>query len=287
MTDLTMIGLGDMGGALAKAFVGAGHSLTVWNRTSSKAKPLIALGANNARNVSDAVSASQTIVICVDNYDTTKNVLINDKIGHLLGGKTLVQFSTGSPTEATDLENCVNDLNGNYLDAAIMEYPENVGAENTQILLAGSESAYASCGSYLSCLGGDIRYLGTNSSAAAALDLAILTCYLCDYVGAYHGSLICETHSISVDVLTSLLPERHPAREITQVVHAGKYKEPSATLSGWNEVLKTIQTHATENKINNEIPDFISELLNRAIAAGYGEEDIAAIIKILRKNSVA
>lgn len=287
MTDLTMIGLGAMGGAIAKAFVGAGHSLTVWNRTSSKAKPLIALGANNAESVSDAVSASQTIVVCVDNYDVTKNVLIDDKIGHLLGGKTLVQFSTGSPTEATDLENCVNSFKGDYLDAAIMEYPENVGAENTQILLAGSEAAYASCGPYLSCVGGDIRYLGPNCSAAAALDLALLTCYLCDYVGAYHGSLICETHNINVDVLTSLLPERHPAREITQVVHRDKFKEPSATLSGWNEVLKTIQTHATEKKINCEIPDFISDLLNRAIAAGYGEEDIAAIIKVLRKNDVA
>ena len=52
-------------------------------------------------------------------------------------------------------------------------------------------------------------------------------------------------------------------------------------------MLKTIQTHATENKINCEIPDFISELLNRAITAGYGEEDIAAIVKILRKNDVA
>jgi 3-hydroxyisobutyrate dehydrogenase-like beta-hydroxyacid dehydrogenase len=287
MTDLTMIGLGSMGGALAKAFLGAGHSLTVWNRTSSKAKPLIALGANNAGSVSDAVSASQTIVVCVDNYDVTKNVLIDDKIGNLLGGKILVQFSTGTPTEATDLEDCVNSFKGDYLDAAIMEYPENVGAENTQILLAGSETAYASCGSYLSCLGGDIRYLGPNCSASAALDMALLTCYLCDYVGAYHGSLICETHNINVDVLTSLLPERHPAREITQVVHMDKYNEPSATLSGWNEVLKTIQTHATENKINCEIPDFISDLLNRAIAAGYGEEDIAAIIKILRKNDVA
>lgn len=287
MTDITMIGAGAMGSALARAFLGAGHSLTVWNRSPGKAKPLITLGANNAESVSDAVSASQTIVVCVDSYDVTKNVLIDDEMGHLLGGKTLVQFSTGSPTEATDLENCVNSFKGDYLDAAIIEYPENVGAENTQILLAGSEAAYANCGSYLGCLGGDIRYLGPNCSAAAALDLALLTCNLCDYIGAYHGSLICETHNINVDALTSLLPERHPAREVTQVVHTDKYNDPGATLLGWNEVLKMIQGHAAEEKINREIPDFISDLLNRAIAAGYGEEDIAAIIKILRKSDGA
>lgn len=39
MTDITMVGLGAMGGALARAFLGAGHATTVWNRTSSKIVP--------------------------------------------------------------------------------------------------------------------------------------------------------------------------------------------------------------------------------------------------------
>ena len=36
MTDVTMIGLGAMGSALARAFIGAGHSVTVWNRTAAR-----------------------------------------------------------------------------------------------------------------------------------------------------------------------------------------------------------------------------------------------------------
>ncbi len=48
MTDVTMIGLGAMGGALARAFLGAGHAVTVWNRTASKADAFLELGAIGA-----------------------------------------------------------------------------------------------------------------------------------------------------------------------------------------------------------------------------------------------
>ena len=53
MSDVTLIGLGAMGSALAHAFLRAGHTITVWNRNQSKAEPFVAIGANPATNVSD------------------------------------------------------------------------------------------------------------------------------------------------------------------------------------------------------------------------------------------
>ena len=58
MTDVTMIGLGAMGSALARAFIGAGHSVTVWNRTAARMKPLVSLGATAASSPADAAIAS-------------------------------------------------------------------------------------------------------------------------------------------------------------------------------------------------------------------------------------
>ena len=58
MTEITIVGLGAMGSALAGAFLGAGHATTVWNRTSSKMDPLLALGANGAASISAAVEAA-------------------------------------------------------------------------------------------------------------------------------------------------------------------------------------------------------------------------------------
>ncbi|MFD0855163.1 NAD(P)-binding domain-containing protein, partial [Actinomadura adrarensis] len=42
--SLTLLGLGDMGAALARAWLAAGHPLTVWNRTPARAEPLKAEG---------------------------------------------------------------------------------------------------------------------------------------------------------------------------------------------------------------------------------------------------
>jgi len=51
--------------------------------------------------------------------------------------------------------------------------------------------------------------------------------------------------------------------------------------------LQRVQSQADDTGINSEIPDLISSLFKRAIGAGYGEEDVASIIKVMRNKSVA
>lgn len=54
---LTLLGLGAMGTALARAWLAAGHPLTVWNRSPERARPLAAEGASVAGTVAEAVAA--------------------------------------------------------------------------------------------------------------------------------------------------------------------------------------------------------------------------------------
>lgn len=287
MTDVTMIGLGLMGSALAKAFIGAGHSVTVWNRTASKADPFKALGADIASSFSEALQASPIIVVCVDNYDVTKLHLSEENIGRHLSNRTLIQFSTGTPREALELEELIKGFGGDYIDGVIRPYPEGIGAEDAQFLFSGPETTYAQCQPILGCLGGDLRYLGSNIKAAAVLDMASLTNDLCSYLGAMHGARICESENISVDNFASMYPDEHPVKEIAQVIHSDNYVNPGAKLAAWDGALQRIQMQAREAGINSDIPDFISSFFKRAISAGYGEEDVAAIVKVLRTNNAA
>ena len=61
-----------MGSALARAFVNARRSVTVWNRSGAKAHVLVQLGAAAANSVSAAVTASPVVLICIDSYQTTQ-----------------------------------------------------------------------------------------------------------------------------------------------------------------------------------------------------------------------
>jgi glycerol-3-phosphate dehydrogenase len=61
MKDITIIGLGVMGTALARTLLENGYSVTVWNRTPVKSAVLEAEGARIAATCVDAVAASSTV----------------------------------------------------------------------------------------------------------------------------------------------------------------------------------------------------------------------------------
>jgi len=284
MTDITQIGLGAMGSALARALVKAGHQVTVWNRTASKMEPLAALGACAARSLVEAVQASPVSVVCIDNYGLTRKLLLENSPGKILAGRTLIQLSTGTPREARELDELVRGFDCRYLDGAIMPYPEGIGEQDSKLLFAGPQQAWDECQPYLECLGGDLRYLGETIGGAAALDMALLTHDLCCYLGVIHGANICESEGISTAKYAGMFAEGSIAREPVEVIHAGRYDNPGATLAVWDGALQRIQNQAKDAGINSEIPDFIAGFFKRALAAGYGEQDIASLIKLLRAS---
>ena len=282
MTDVSVIGLGAMGSALARAFIGAGHSVTIWNRTAARMKPLVSLGATAASSPADAAIASPVCVVCIDNYGATRRLIQEAGMLEPLAGRTLVQLSTGTPAEARDLSSWLTTHGVNVLDGAIMPYPDGIGAEDAQILFAGSADLYRSCKPTLDCLGGDLRHVSEEVGAAAVLDMALMTHQLSNYLGVWHGARACEAEGLGVDVFASMLPPDDPAAHLARRIHKADYDNPGATLEVWNAALDRIVEHARTAKINREIPELVSSLFRRAIALGHGGRDIATVIEVMR-----
>jgi 3-hydroxyisobutyrate dehydrogenase-like beta-hydroxyacid dehydrogenase len=181
MSDITVIGLGLMGAALARTIHRAGYDLTVWNRSPEKMQPFIDNDVAAASDAASAIDASPITLICIDNYAVTDAMLKTESIAPLLAGRTVVQLSTGTPREALEAAEWMREHDVSYLDGAILAGPNDIGTKTSQILLSGSEAAYKHAGTILDCLGSDVRYLGTNVRAASVLDLA----WLCDSYGRF------------------------------------------------------------------------------------------------------
>jgi len=288
MSDVTLIGLGAMGSALAKALINGGHSTTVWNRTQSKIDLAVSIGAIGASNVMEAIDANDVLLVCMSNYTATRSILDTDQTRSHLAGKILVQMGTGTPSEAKDNESWMKSLGGYYLDVTIQPYPERIGEPESRFFISGSESAYKTTQHFLELFGGDLRYLGENVGAANTLDLGKLIYSLGKYIGFAHAARICEAENVSLDQFASLFDEREPARNLADMVHADNYEvgaiHPGASVTTWEGCIKLIQDHAKLNEMNSEIPDFYSDLFNRAIDSGFGEEDVASIVKVLRQK---
>ena len=77
MSDVTVIGLGAMGSALARAELKAGHSVTVWNRSPDKITLLVDLGASGSTTFSDAIQATSEHRNSLNTLRDIENILAN------------------------------------------------------------------------------------------------------------------------------------------------------------------------------------------------------------------
>ncbi len=287
MSDISMIGLGAMGTALAKAQVKAGHEVTVWNRSPQRMTPLVELGAKGTQSVAAAVQASPFIMICIDNYAATSALLRAGDVAIHLAGRSVIQLSTGTPSEAREAEAWLMARDAAYLDGIIEAYPDGIGAADAQLLFSGSKAIFEASRPFLRCLGGDLRFVSEHVGAANALDLADLSWSLGRYVGFAHGARLCESEGVDLDLFATRHPEGHRIRELAEIVHAGAFElgslHPGASIRVWEECIQRLQSQARGAGISSEFPDNISGIFKRAIVAGYGDEDLAALIKVLRE----
>jgi 3-hydroxyisobutyrate dehydrogenase-like beta-hydroxyacid dehydrogenase len=64
-------------------------------------------------------------------------------------------------------------------------------------------------------------------------------------------------------------------------IQSGNYRETSAPLELWAGAIQRIAQHAQDSQINIGLPMLTSELFQRAMAAGYGREEVSALFKVL------
>jgi 3-hydroxyisobutyrate dehydrogenase-like beta-hydroxyacid dehydrogenase len=288
MTNKTMvIGLGRMGAALASTLLKNGDSITVWNRTKSKTKPLTDAGADLAESASAGIAVNDIIVICLGNYDDTKAVL-ND-CGSLVG-KTLIQLTTAIAPEAREMENWAVQKGALYLDGSIIAFPESVGTEECSLLVAGSSEAWQESESTIMSLGGASLYLGDNVAVPIALDGGLILPGLVTTMSVVHCAHLVEREGFDVstyfDMLIPLFMntfETEMRRQADAIIN-NSFSDPQASLGTWEAGVTNGMRAQAEEGVDISLLEPISQLLQKAIKAGYGEQELAAVIKVMRSE---
>src|SRR6266849_2479175 len=120
-----LIGLGLMGQPIGMNLLKAGHPLTVWNRTESRANELIAMGATLAKSPKDAAAASDVLLTIVSDPPALESVLWGadgEGSGALAGlkpGSTYIDSSTVSPALARKIAAACAERKVRFLDAPV------------------------------------------------------------------------------------------------------------------------------------------------------------------------
>ncbi|MFF9339898.1 MULTISPECIES: NAD(P)-dependent oxidoreductase [unclassified Streptomyces] len=288
-TPVTVIGLGLMGQALAGAFLAKGHPTTVWNRSAAKADELVARGAVLADSVESAVEASPLVVVCVSDYDAVHQLL--GPVGGSLAGRTLVNLTTASSTQARETAEWAKKLDAAYLDGAILALPHAIGTEEATLLYAGPQAAFEEHRATLEVLGAEATvYLDEDHGLSALYDLSVLSIMWGVLNSFLHGAALLGTANVKASTfaelaVTAINVTAEYASAYAQQIDAGEYPATDATVN----VHVGGMTHLVEESetlgVNAEMPRFFLELAKRAVAAGDAENSYAALIKQFRKPS--
>ena len=127
MSDVTVIGTGAMGSAIARKFLANTFDVTVWNRTPGRTQALEAEGVHTNIDLASAIRAGALIVVCVIDYNAGRQLLDAPGIADALKGRSVIQFTGGTPAEAAQAAEWMQAAQVNYLDGAIMCYPGDLG----------------------------------------------------------------------------------------------------------------------------------------------------------------
>jgi 3-hydroxyisobutyrate dehydrogenase-like beta-hydroxyacid dehydrogenase len=288
--EVSVIGLGTMGATLAQLLLHQGYRVTVWNRTSAKADPLVRDGAILAPNPAAAVAASPISVVCVYDYKAANRILDTKEVASSIAGRILVQLTTGSPQEARDSEVWAQQRGAAYLDGAVQAAPSQMARPDTTILVSGAESAFRRSESVFKVFGGNVKYVGEQVGAASALDMATLSYVYGATLGFFHGARVAESEGFRVDHYGSIVADISPTfgeffKHEGAVIQSGNFEISESPLKISVEATERLAQAARESGINSEFPAFASRFFKKAAAAGYENEEVAALIKVFREDS--
>ncbi|MEU9352588.1 NAD(P)-binding domain-containing protein [Streptomyces griseoloalbus] len=288
-TAVTVIGLGEMGAALAGAFLKAGHSTTVWNRTASKADPLVEQGAERAATAAEAAQASPVVIVCLLDYDSVHDVL--DPLGDALKGRTVYNLTNGTPEQARETAKWAADLGYDYIDGGIMAVPQIVGTDHAYVLYSGSNTeSFERDKPVLSAMG-DARFAGTDAGLASLLDLSLLAGMYGMLGGAMQAIAMVRSEGVNAQQFSTelLIPYvtsiagmvANLARQIdNNEFHIGI----SAALSMQQVGFRNIVEASRSQGVSSELLDPIQSLMDRRVADGFPNDDFSGVIELLKQD---
>ncbi|MER7863641.1 NAD(P)-binding domain-containing protein [Amycolatopsis japonica] len=271
-TPISVVGLGLMGTALARAFLKAGHPTTVWNRTAAKADALVAEGARLAPTIGDALGG--VTIVCLTDYSAVRELLGDAR----LDGTTLVNLTSGDSAQARETAIWAEKHGARYLDGAIMAIPSSIGTDEAVILLSGPRPDFD-----LGALG-TVSHLGEDPGLASLYDVAGLTMMWSVLNAWLQGTAMLKT--AGVDAATYAPFARQIAAGVAdwlpgyaEQVDKGSFPAEVSALETDARAMAHMVEESEALGVNAELPKLIKAMADRAIAAGHGGEQYPVLIR--------
>jgi 3-hydroxyisobutyrate dehydrogenase-like beta-hydroxyacid dehydrogenase len=282
------VGLGKMGRPLSLHLISAGFSLRVYDRSAVAVDALVAHGAAAAASPAEVAAASDVVCLSLPTPAAVEQVVwgTGGLVEGVRPGGVVLDFSTNGPATCRAVAARLGDLGAAYLDAPVSGGTAGAEAGTLSIMVGGARAHYERVLPLLQAVGQKIWYAGPLGSgavvklvnnllvginltgAAEAMVLGVKAGVdpqlLCDAIAASTGS----SFQLQRSVPGLILKREFGARFALDLLHKD---------------LALVLDLAREAGVRTLLGAVALQVVEEARGAGYGEQDMAAVIRPLER----
>ena len=284
--SVTVLGLGNMGAAIAHTFINQGYDTVVWNRNAEKCNPLIQAGATAEATLGGAVAVSNQVVICLLNNTAVDEVL--RQVAGAVAGKVFINLTSGTPAQARDFAKWTEKQNASYIDGKILADPIDIGTAKAQLLFSGKPTVFDAQYSLLEKLG-TVTYYGEDAGAAAVDFLAQVAIGYEFLIGFLHTLQL--VHQEGVDLaafahrVAGTLQGYGPLLSLmVNEIKLGTYQPDLGPLQVQAAMFNDLINHRKSKNVETLRMQEIKNLMDCRIADGHGSQGFSSLFELLGKQ---
>jgi len=288
MANIGYVGLGGLGSQIAAYLMEKGHRVTGYNRTRSKAEPLIALGmqwADSPRAVCEA--ADVTIVQVSDS--AALRAIADGPEGLLAGlgpGKVLMDMGTNSPAGSRLLAEQARATGARMVDAPVSGTGTTMRQGRMSVMVGGDPEVFERVKPILLDIGTKVTHVGGNG-VAMSMKIAINLSLAVQFLAFSEAVLLAEKSGIDRAVAVDVLLNSVIASPCLQYRGPAVLREPEPNLF-WNvKMMQKDMVLALEMGRALDVPlpttSVTQEYLVAARGMGMAEQDCSVMFKVLAR----
>ncbi|MEJ2558717.1 MAG: NAD(P)-dependent oxidoreductase [Anaerolineae bacterium] len=287
MANLGFVGLGVMGSRMAKRLLEAGHTVTGYNRTRSKADWLLDAGMRWGESPRVVAEAADVTLSMVANT-AALNAVTGGPDGVLAGlgpGKIYVDMSTVSPAASQDLAAQVAAKGAQMLDAPVSGSVITLEQGKLSIMAGGDPSAFERVKPILEDIGPKVTHVGRNG-LAATMKIATNLSLAVQMLAFSEGVLLAEKSGITRETAVEVLVNSVIASPMVKYRGPFVLGTPDEAWFNVNMMQKDMNLAlALGRQLDVPLPTtaVTNEFLTAARGMGLSDEDFAIIFEVLAR----
>ena len=295
MPSIGFIGIGHMGGPMARNLLKAGHPVTIFDPNADNARSMMSAGAKQAASLVELAAASDVVVSMLPSGRELRVAYLDNDgvVAHAKSGALLIDCSTTDVDSARAVADAARKRGLQFLDSPVSGGVAGAEAATLTFMAGGEEAAVEAARPLLLAMGKNVVHAGASGSGQAAkicnnLILGISMIGVCEaFVLAEHLGLspeklfaVSSTSSGQCWSLTSYCPVPGPVPSAP----SNRGYQPGFAAKMMLKDLRLASEAAEKHNQAIELGDLAKRLYERFVQEGSGDLDFSAIIEAVRQR---